>query len=197
VYIDELRLDRLGFSSPQTCSLSRSNRDCQLLLASSPALLGPPLTTEESDYMAGLHGYSPGSLTAKLSALCGGFRVDCSRSLHARRHFSCLSEVDCHVSAPAPEHWRAVRRIYAYLKRTKAAPLVLKAAPNSTMTGHSDSDWAGGASTGRSQSGFIMSFGGPVEGALVSWPRQLARDQAERHSTIFLRRRIHRRKRNC
>jgi hypothetical protein len=79
--------------------------------------------------------------------------------------FRACQQVACHVAAPAPEHWRAVRRIFSYLLRTKATPLVLRAGPTPLLTGHSDSDWAGCASTGRSQSGFIVRFGG----ALVSW----------------------------
>ena len=43
--------------------------------------------------------------------------------------------------------------------------MVLRAGPDPLLTGHSDSDWAGCATTGRSQSGFVIRFGN----ALISW----------------------------
>jgi hypothetical protein len=89
--------------------------------------------------------------------------------------FRAVQQVAQFVSAPAPEHWRAVRRIYGYLKRTSAVPLVLRASPSSTMSGHCDSDWAGCTSTGKSQTGFIVRFGD----ALVGWRALKQSDTAQ------------------
>jgi hypothetical protein len=89
--------------------------------------------------------------------------------------FRAVQQVAQFVSAPAPQHWKAVRRIYGYLKRTRAVPLILKASSSATIAGHSDSDWAGCVSTGKSQSGFIVRFGD----ALVSWRAQKQSDTAQ------------------
>jgi hypothetical protein len=78
--------------------------------------------------------------------------------------FRAVQQVSQFVDHPTPTHWRAVRRIFGYLKRTKSSPLVLNAQPDSTISGHSDADWAGCTSTGKSQTGFLVRFGG----ALVS-----------------------------
>ena len=74
-----------------------------------------------------------------------------------------VGQVARFMENPAPEHWEAVERIYRYVKRTKATPLVMRATSNEKVSGFSDADWAGDYDTSKSHSGWlVMSGGSPV-----------------------------------
>jgi hypothetical protein len=81
--------------------------------------------------------------------------------------FRAVQEVANHVSSPGPVHWRAVVRIFRYLKRTALAELILNgpARADGCLLGYSDADWAGCPDTSLSKTGWLVFFGG----SLVSW----------------------------
>jgi hypothetical protein len=90
--------------------------------------------------------------------------------------FRATQELAHHVANPAPEHWTAVERLFQYLQKTAARPLVFRPqsfadrklyAPNldARVVGHSDSDWAGCQDTSKSRTGWVVHFGG----CLVAW----------------------------
>jgi hypothetical protein len=87
-----------------------------------------------------------------------------------------VQQVARFMSAPAPEHWRAIVRIFKYLRGTVTRPLNLGAggavstvvlAP--LLHGYSDADWAGCQETMRSQTGWVVRLGD----ASVSWESRL------------------------
>jgi hypothetical protein len=89
--------------------------------------------------------------------------------------FRAVQEVAAHADKPGPAHWRALLRIFRYLKRTAAAELVMRSQPargdrvpdglDARLVGNSDSDWAGDPTTSRSRTGWIVRF----MGSLVAW----------------------------
>jgi hypothetical protein len=105
VYIDEL-LERLGLSSvPDQLSPEATGTKAH------PLPPGLSLARPSRQRKQPLRLLSP---IGRRWALYGG-----SRAARARIYFVHvnLQQVAVHVSCPAPKHWRAVRRIYAYLKR--------------------------------------------------------------------------------
>ena len=117
------------------------------------------MTPEEKEFMATV------PYAQAVGALFYLARATRSDLVHA------CSQVAKFMSDPAPEHWRAVQRIYAYLNRTKDVPLRLKAVGLhqslawKRFVGHGDSDWAGDVDTRRSHTGWCVRVGG----ALVAW----------------------------
>ena len=89
------------------------------------------------------------------------------------------------MANPAPFHWQAVLRIYAFLKRTRAVPLHFPSAEvaGTELAGFSDSDWRGCLETRKSHTGWLVYRGR----ALVAWhsARQttLAQSSAEAEFT--------------
>ena len=117
------------------------------------------LLPEEQDYMQSVPYREA---VGALFYLCRGTRFDIA---HA------VSEVAKFMGNPAPEHWDAVLRIYAYLARTKDVALVMRSNGmqcelyDQFLEGFSDSDWAGCPDTRRSYTGWLVRAGG----SLVAW----------------------------
>jgi len=86
-------------------------------------------------------------------------RATCPGIAHA------VSTVAKFMQNPGPKHWKAVKRIYAYLKRTAHIPLTIKANGGLEIEAYTDADWAGDPDTARSTTGFLVFVGN----TLVSW----------------------------
>ena len=80
-----------------------------------------------------------------------------------------VSSVAKYSSDPGLLHWKAVSRIFGYLKRTMMIPLVLKATGNINIEAYCDSDFAGCPDTALSTTGFAVRAGG----ALVAWKARI------------------------
>ena len=73
-----------------------------------------------------------------------------------------VSAVSRYASNPTQAHWGAVQRIIRYLRTTIDYQLTFQGTLES-LTGYTDSDWAGDRDTRRSTSGFIFHLGsGPI-----------------------------------
>ncbi|XP_040867759.1 secreted RxLR effector protein 161-like [Glycine max] len=70
-----------------------------------------------------------------------------------------------HLSNPGMDHWKTVKRVMRYMKRTKYYMLTYKRSDQLEITGYSDSDFAGCLDSLRSTSGYIFMLAGGV----VSW----------------------------
>ena len=75
-----------------------------------------------------------------------------------------VSVVSRYGSNPTPAHWIAVKRILRYLRGTVNLELIYQE-DLSSLTGYTDSDWAGDHDTRRSTSGYVFSIGSGV----ISW----------------------------
>lgn len=75
-----------------------------------------------------------------------------------------ISVVSRYGSNPTDEHWKAVKRIFRYLKATLHMRLTFQG-PIQSLIGYTDSDWAGDKDTRRSTSGYVFSLGS----APISW----------------------------
>lgn len=75
-----------------------------------------------------------------------------------------ISVVSRYGSNPTEEHWKAVKRIFRYLKGTSNMRLTFQG-PIQALTGYTDSDWAGDKDTRRSTSGYVFTLGS----APISW----------------------------
>jgi len=80
-----------------------------------------------------------------------------------------LSVVSRFMSNPGREHWKAVKRIFRYLKGTQEIGLMYGADQVCDMAGYTDSDFAGDIDKRRSLSGYVFTFAGSV----VSWKSTL------------------------
>jgi hypothetical protein len=74
------------------------------------------------------------------------------------------------AAQPSQEHWTAVKRILRYVRGTVDRGLTFRADSDTgiTLTGYSDSDWAGDKDTRKSVSGYLFL----VSGGVVSWRSQ-------------------------
>ena len=88
--------------------------------------------------------------------------------------FRAVQEVANHVANPGAIHWRAVVRVFRYLKRTVDKELILGGpgcgalfpqGADGQLVGFSDADWAGCLDTSVSKTGWLVFF----RGSLVSW----------------------------
>ncbi len=75
-----------------------------------------------------------------------------------------VSVVSRYSSNPNESHWKAVKRIFRYLKQTVNYQLVFRG-DLKPLTGYTDADWAGDQDTRRSTSGYVFDVG---SGA-ISW----------------------------
>jgi hypothetical protein len=73
--------------------------------------------------------------------------------------YHAVSMVAKFSSNPGVLHWKAVARIFAYLKRTLRTPLVLSAHGGLHVEAYSDSDFAGDPDTAKSTTGFLVRAG--------------------------------------
>ena len=70
------------------------------------------------------------------------------------------------MSKPGKEHWQGVKRVLRYIQGTLKYGLMFSAdGANPTLTGYSDADWGGDASTRRSTTGYVFQ----IQGNTVSW----------------------------
>ena len=70
-----------------------------------------------------------------------------------------------YLSNPGLQHWKAVKRVMRYLKRTKGYMLTYQKFDNLEIIGYSDSDFAGCQDNKRSTSGYIYM----LDGGDISW----------------------------
>ena len=63
------------------------------------------------------------------------------------------------------QHWKAVKRIFRYLRGTVELGLLYEDNSNKSILGYSDADWAGDIVDRRSTSGYVFT----LNGAAVSW----------------------------
>ena len=147
-YIEQT-LERMGMSA---CQLQQSPE-----APGSKAKLTPltgPLDAEEAAFMRSV------PYTAAVGALHYLARATRFEISHA------VSQVARFMANPGPDHWRAVQRIYGYLRRTKGVPLVMRSdsgvddlSLGMSLHGYSDSDWAGCKETRRSHTGWVVRAG--------------------------------------
>ncbi|XP_040865559.1 secreted RxLR effector protein 161-like [Glycine max] len=70
-----------------------------------------------------------------------------------------------YLSDPGFQHWKAVKRVMHYLKRTKGYMLTYQKSDNLEIIGYSDSDFAGCQDNKCSTSGYIYM----LAGGAISW----------------------------
>lgn len=74
-----------------------------------------------------------------------------------------LSVLSKFTDSPRKEHWKAVKRVFRYLKGTSGVGLIYKAVKEPRLICYSDADWAGDHETRRSTTGLITSLAtGPI-----------------------------------
>ena len=70
-----------------------------------------------------------------------------------------------HMQDPAHEDWIAAKRILRYLQGTRNIHIRYSKTGSTTLTGFSDSDWAGDLERRKSTTGYLFTLGG----AAISW----------------------------
>jgi len=65
-----------------------------------------------------------------------------------------------YLSNPGMQHWKAVKRVMRYLKRTRDFVLTYQKSDNLEIVGYSDSDFAGCPDSRRSTPGYIFLLAG-------------------------------------
>jgi hypothetical protein len=74
-----------------------------------------------------------------------------------------VAQVAKYCANPNNSHWHAVKRIMRYLRGTEGRHITYKTTNDKTVTGYSDSDWAGDLDTRCSTSGYIFILNnGPI-----------------------------------
>ena len=67
---------------------------------------------------------------------------------------------------PGKEHWQGIKRVLRYIQGTLNYGLIFTAdGTDSTLTGYSDADWGGDASTRRSTTGYAFQ----IQNNTISW----------------------------
>jgi hypothetical protein len=112
-----------------------------------------PKTAEEKAAMANIP-YS--SLLGRLMYLMVSTRPDLANSIQILSRF---------MANPGMTHWRALKRVLQYLKRTAKIGIQYHGDLGFTPVGYSDADYAGCKDTRRSTSGYIFLMGGGA----ISW----------------------------
>jgi transposase InsO family protein len=116
-----------------------------------------PKSIEEREYMSRVpYSNAVGSLM---------YAMVCTRPDIAHA----VSVVSRFMGTPGKEHWKAVKRIFRYLRGTSDVGLFYGGDPYSSVTGYSDSDYAGDVDSRRSMTGYVFTLGGSV----VSWKATL------------------------
>ncbi len=70
------------------------------------------------------------------------------------------------MSKPGKEHWQGIKRVLRYIQGTLKYGLMFSTDGTSpTLTGYSDADWGGDASTRRSTTGYVFQ----IQGNTVTW----------------------------
>nr|GEV13632.1 zinc finger, CCHC-type [Tanacetum cinerariifolium] len=64
-----------------------------------------------------------------------------------------------YTSNPSQDHWKAIRRVFGYLKRTRQLALYYDCFP-AVLEGYSDASWITGSSDSKSTTGWIFTLGG-------------------------------------
>lgn len=78
------------------------------------------------------------------------------------------------LHAPTSEHMLLVKRILRYLKSSLGSGITIASGDVTTISGYTDSDWAGSPDSRRSTSGYCVFVGS----TLVSW-------KSKKHATVF------------
>jgi hypothetical protein len=78
-----------------------------------------------------------------------------------------VSQLSQHMSNPSTQHWKAVKRVFRYLKATVSKGLSFRESVVQMVepVGYSDADWAGDLDNRRSTTGYVFM----LSGAAVSW----------------------------
>ncbi|XP_040867356.1 secreted RxLR effector protein 161-like [Glycine max] len=80
-----------------------------------------------------------------------------------------VSMVNRFLNQPQKEHWKAVKKIFRYLKGTSDVGLIYGSHPDCCLTSYSDADFAADLVKRRSLTGYAYTLGG----CLVSWKATL------------------------
>ena len=123
-----------------------------------------PQSLEDAEYMKD-KAYM--RAIGKLNYLALGTQPDISFTTSTLARFS---------SNPGPEHWRAVKHLFRYIKGTMDYKLTYGRTPHPTaFLSYSDADYAGDQDKARSTSGWVILMGGGA----VSWSSKLQTRVAE------------------
>ncbi|KAL1556436.1 Retrovirus-related Pol polyprotein from transposon TNT 1-94 [Salvia divinorum] len=118
-----------------------------------------PKSEAEEEYMSRVpYSNAVGSLM---------YAMVCTRPDIAHAH--AVSVVSRFMGQPGKEHWQAVKRIFRYLRGTSDVGLIYGGDTHCSVTGYSDSDYAGDVDGRRSMTGYVFTLGGSV----VSWKATL------------------------
>jgi hypothetical protein len=118
-----------------------------------------PQTSEDVEYMRSVPYLQA---VGALMYLAIATRPDISYSVGVLARFS---------KNPGPQHWKAVKHLFRYLKGTVDYKLTYSPSPSTSalFTAYTDADHAGNPDNGRSTSGYIVKMG---SGA-ISWSSRL------------------------
>nr|GEV00788.1 glucose-6-phosphate isomerase 1, chloroplastic [Tanacetum cinerariifolium] len=72
-----------------------------------------------------------------------------------------ICKLSRYTSNPSQDHWKAIGRVFGYLKRTKQLALFYDRFP-AVLEGYSDTSWIIGSSDSKSITGWIFTLGGGV-----------------------------------
>ena len=77
----------------------------------------------------------------------------------------CVRKLSQHLDSPQKNHWTAAKRVLRYLKGTKAHGILYNGSRGTTLSGYSDSDYAGCTKSRKSTSGYVFM----IAGGAISW----------------------------
>ncbi|XP_047319525.1 secreted RxLR effector protein 161-like [Impatiens glandulifera] len=116
-----------------------------------------PKSSQEKEYMSHVpYASAVGSLM---------YAMVCTRPDLAHA----VSVVSRFMGDPGKEHWKAVKRIFRYLRGTSDIGLSYGGDSQCLVSGYSDSDYAGDVDSRRLMTGYVFTLGGSV----VSWKATL------------------------
>uniref|UniRef100_A0A2N9GK43 Reverse transcriptase Ty1/copia-type domain-containing protein n=1 Tax=Fagus sylvatica TaxID=28930 RepID=A0A2N9GK43_FAGSY len=75
-----------------------------------------------------------------------------------------VNKLSRYTSNPSAEHWKAIARVFGYLKKTKDLELYYSGYP-AVLEGYSDANWVTSVDDNKSTSGWIFTLGGGA----ISW----------------------------
>ena len=148
VYAKEL-LERFSMSN---CKPVSTPSDANVRLSKSQS----PNTAEDREIMKNVPFREA---IGGLNYLCTCTRPDIATAVSLVSKFS---------NNPGEQHWKAVKRIFRYIRGTFDYGILVQP-ENSQLIGYADANWAEDADTRRSQSGYCFLIGGSV----VSWKSKL------------------------
>ena len=84
-----------------------------------------------------------------------------------------VSRLCRHMAAPTAAHWKAAKRVLAYLSHTSTHGITFRRGPL-VPSGSTDADWAGDVGSRNSTTGYVFQ----INGACISWKSQLQKSVA-------------------